>query len=159
MITNRQKGFLEKAIELSRSGLEKGHGGPFGCVIVKGDRIISEGYNRVLQTNDPTAHAEIVAIREACIKLGTFLLTDCEVYASCEPCPMCLGAIYWSRPKLVVFANTRKEAASIEFDDEFIYHEINAELDERKIPFVHYPHPEAKAVFEAWRLNPDKQHY
>ena len=147
----RDKKFLERAIELSAAGMESGQGGPFGCIIVKGDKIVGEGNNKVTSSNDPTAHAEVVAIREACAKLGTHQLTDCDIYTSCEPCPMCLGAIYWARPRRVVYANTREEAAAIEFDDEFIYNEISATMAERKIPFVHHPHPEAKAVFEAWK--------
>ncbi|MBC7874269.1 MAG: nucleoside deaminase [Ferruginibacter sp.] len=153
MITDkeRDKKFLEKAIELSVSGMQSGQGGPFGCVVVKGDEIIGEGNNRVTSSNDPTAHAEVVAIRNACEKLGTYQLTDCDIYTSCEPCPMCLGAIYWARPKKVVFANTREEAAAIEFDDEFIYSEITTKLSDRKIPFIHHPHPKAKEVFDAWK--------
>lgn len=159
MITDQQKYFLEKAIELSRFGMQNSYGGPFGCVIVKENEIIGEGYNMVTAINDPTAHAEVVAIREACKKLGSFLLTGCEVYASCEPCPMCLGAIYWARPELVVYANTRKEAAAIEFDDDFIYNEINAAIEYRKIHFIHYPHPDARIVFDTWKNLEDKKKY
>jgi tRNA(Arg) A34 adenosine deaminase TadA len=151
MNKERDKKFLERAIELSRQGMEGGKGGPFGCVIVRGDEIVGEGNNMVTSSNDPTAHAEVVAIRQACEKLGTYQLNDCEIYTSCEPCPMCLGAIYWARPKKVVYANTREEAAEIEFDDDFIYSEINAKMSDRKIPFIHHPHPNAKAVFEAWK--------
>ncbi len=151
MSKERENKFLERAIELSRQGMRNGKGGPFGCVIVKGEEIIGEGCNQVTSLNDPTAHAEVVAIRQACIKLGTFQLTDCEIYSSCEPCPMCLGAIYWARPKKVVYANTRGEAAAIDFDDDFIYGEINAQMKDRKIPFEHIPHPMAKEVFEAWK--------
>ena len=147
----RDKKFLEKAIELSRQGMKSGQGGPFGCVVVQGDEIVGEGCNQVTSSNDPTAHAEVVAIRNACEKLGTYQLTDCEIFTSCEPCPMCLGAIYWARPKRVVYANTREEAAEIEFDDEFIYNEIKAKMEDRKIPFVHYPHPQARQVFTAWK--------
>jgi tRNA(Arg) A34 adenosine deaminase TadA len=147
----RDKKYLERAIELSKQGMAGGKGGPFGCVVVRGDEIVGEGINRVTSTNDPTAHAEVVAIRNACEKMGSFQLTDCEVYTSCEPCPMCLGAIYWARPARVVYANTKEEAAAIEFDDDFIYHEITAKMSDRKIPFIHHPHPAAKAVFEAWK--------
>lgn len=147
----RDRKFLERAIELSKQGMESGHGGPFGCVIVQGNTIIAEGNNQVTSSNDPTAHAEVVAIRNACKKLGTYQLSDCEVFTSCEPCPMCLGAIYWARPLRVVYANTREEAAEIEFDDEFIYQEINAAMPERKIPFIHHPHPSARKVFETWK--------
>jgi guanine deaminase len=159
MLTERQKYFLEKAIELSRLGMQNGHGGPFGCVIVKDNEIIGEGSNMVTSTNDPTAHAEVVAIRQACKKLETYQLGDCEVYTSCEPCPMCLGAIYWARPKRVIYANTREEAAAIEFDDDFIYSEINAKMSDRKISFIHCPHTEAKAVFDEWKKMEDKKKY
>ena len=159
MLTEKQKGFLERAIELSRQGMQGGRGGPFGCVIVMNDKIVGEGYNMVTSTNDPTAHAEVVAIRDACKKLGTYQLNDCEIYTSCEPCPMCLGAIYWARPKRVVFANTRQEAAAIEFDDDFIYNEINTSLEDRKIPFEHVPHPKAKEIFDAWKNWESKTKY
>lgn len=158
-LSAKEKGFLERAIELSRLGMEKGQGGPFGCVIVQGDEIVGEGYNMVTSTNDPTAHAEVVAIRAACKNLGVYQLTDCEVYTSCEPCPMCLGAIYWARPKRVVYANTREEAASIEFDDDFIYNEISAKITDRKIPFLHHPHFLAKEVFAAWKKLENKKKY
>lgn len=151
--------FLQKAVELARQGMLSGKGGPFGCVVVHGDEIIGEGSNMVLSTNDPTAHAEVVAIRQACEKLGTYQLEECEIYTSCEPCPMCLGAIYWARPMRVVYANTREEAASIEFDDEFIYKEINAKMEERKIPFIHHPHREAKELFDFWKTWPGKTMY
>lgn len=151
MLSEREKKFLERAIELSRQGMKSGNGGPFGCVVVLGDEIVGEGCNMVTSINDPTAHAEVVAIRAACKKLNTYQLNDCEIYTSCEPCPMCLGAIYWARPKRVVYANTREEAAAIEFDDDFIYQEINAKMGDRKIPFIHHPHPIAKAIFEEWK--------
>lgn len=159
MVTERDKRFLERAIELSREGMQTGHGGPFGCVIVKGDEIVGEGCNMVTSSNDPTAHAEVVAIRNACKHLDTYQLTDCEIYASCEPCPMCLGAIYWARPKRVIYANTKLDAAAIEFDDAFIYHEINAGMTDRKIPFIHYPHPLALQVFEEWKTWNGKKVY
>jgi tRNA(Arg) A34 adenosine deaminase TadA len=113
-MTTRERHFLEIAIDLSRKGMQQGDGGPFGCIIVKGDEVIGRGWNRVLTDNDPTAHAEVMAIREACQYLQTFQLTGCELYTSCEPCPMCLGAIYWARPDKVFFANTKEEAAAIE---------------------------------------------
>lgn len=159
MVTERDRLFLEKAIALARKGMLAGNGGPFGCVIVKGDEIVGEGSNSVTSSNDPTAHAEVVAIRAACEKLGTYQLTGCEVFTSCEPCPMCLGAIYWARPDRVVYANTRQEAAAIEFDDDFIYHEINTEMDQRKIPFIHTPHPDAQKVFEEWKAWDGKKLY
>ncbi len=159
MENTRQKKFLEKAIELSRQGMLSGNGGPFGCIVVSGDKIVGEGSNMVTSTNDPTAHAEVVAIRNACENLGTYQLTGCEIYTSCEPCPMCLGAIYWARPDRVFYSNTREEAAAIEFDDDFIYNEINAAMPDRKIPFIYMPHPDAKAVFEAWRNFEGKKKY
>jgi tRNA(Arg) A34 adenosine deaminase TadA len=159
MFTEKEKHFLERAIELSRRGMMDGHGGPFGCVIVKGDEIIGEGCNQVTSSNDPTAHAEVVAIRDACKRLNTYQLTGCDVYASCEPCPMCLGAIYWARPSRVIYANTKQDAAAIDFDDDFIYREINTEMTERKIPFLHFPHPLAKEVFEQWKIWDNKKLY
>lgn len=156
---DRDRKFLERAIELSRKGMKGGQGGPFGCVVVQGEEIVAEGNNMVTSSNDPTAHAEVVAIRNACEKLGTYQLTDCEIFTSCEPCPMCLGAIYWARPKRVIYANTREEAAEIEFDDEFIYQEINAKMNERKIPFIHCPHPDAQKVFEEWKSWGGKKKY
>ena len=141
---------MDRAIELAEQGMRSGKGGPFGCVISRGDRIVGEGSNMVTSSNDPTAHAEVVAIRNACSALNTYQLSECEIYCSCEPCPMCLGAIYWARPQQVFYANTRQEAAAIEFDDEFIYEEINAAHAQRKIPFVHKPHKRAQEVFDAW---------
>jgi tRNA(Arg) A34 adenosine deaminase TadA len=159
MSKETDKKFLERAIVLSKQGMESGLGGPFGCVVVKDGEIVGEGSNMVTSSNDPTAHAEVVAIRDACKKLGTYQLTGCDVYASCEPCPMCLGAIYWARPKRVVYANTREEAAAIEFEDDFIYNEINAKMSDRKIPFVHHPHPKAKEVFDDWKNWSGKSKY
>ncbi len=151
--------FLERAIRLAREGMLDGKGGPFGCVIVKDGTVIGEGCNEVLSTNDPTAHAEVVAIRDACQKLGTFQLTGCDLYTSCEPCPMCLGAIYWARPSRVIYANTRQEAAAIQFDDDFIYQQIAAQMPERTIPFLHKPHPLAREVFDVWSNLADKRVY
>ena len=151
--------FLKRAIELSRKGMEKGQGGPFGCVVVKDGEIIGEGHNEVLKQNDPTAHAEIVAIRNACKKLNSFQLADCDIYTSCEPCPMCMGAIYWARPKRVFFANTKKDAAAINFDDDFIYSEIEKLPQDRTIPFIHLPDDEALAIFLEWKANQDRQEY
>jgi len=159
MLTDQEKRFLSRAIELSAKALNGSQGGPFGCVIVKDGNIISEGCNQVLAANDPTAHAEIVAIRQACMRLKSFQLDECEIYASCEPCPMCLGAIYWARPKRVIYANTRRDAALIEFDDEFIYQEINAEPIQRKIPFIHAPEPLALTIFEEWRKIKERKVY
>lgn len=159
MLTDREKNFLERAIELSGRGMKSGHGGPFGCVVVLNDEIIGEGSNQVTSSNDPTAHAEVVAIRNACTKLGTYQLTGCEIYTSCEPCPMCLGAIYWARPKRVIYANTKEDAAAIEFDDDFIYREIAASMKDRKILFIHAPHPMAKEIFEQWKNWEGKEKY
>ncbi|MDW8347435.1 MAG: nucleoside deaminase [Bacteroidia bacterium] len=151
--------FIHRAIELSRIGMESGQGGPFGAVIVKNDTIIAEGYNQVISMNDPTAHAEIVAIRKACQHLNDFQLTDCILFTSCEPCPMCMGAIYWARPKAVYFANTRQDAASIGFDDHFIYQELQTPLQKRSIPTYQILIPEAKKVFTLWQNKQDKTLY
>lgn len=159
MLTAQEKKYLERAIELSREGMKGGQGGPFGCVVVKDGEIIGEGCNNVTSSNDPTAHAEVVAIRNACTRLNTYQLTDCDIYASCEPCPMCLGAIYWARPRRVIYANTKEDAAAIEFDDDFIYEEINASMKNRKIPFIHFPHPEAMEVFVEWKQWEGKKKY
>lgn len=159
MVNEVEKKYLERAIELSQRGMRQGHGGPFGCVIVRNNQIVGEGFNMVASTNDPTAHAEIVAIRQACQSLNSFQLTECDVYASCEPCPMCLGAIYWARPKRVIYANTRADAAAIEFDDDFIYKEITKGMLERQIPFIHHPHPLAIQVFDEWKKWEGKMKY
>jgi tRNA(Arg) A34 adenosine deaminase TadA len=159
MITEKEKKFLQRAIELSRQGMQQDRGGPFGCIVVMGDEIIGEGCNMVTSTNDPTAHAEIVAIREACKKLNSYQLDGCDIYASCEPCPMCLGAIYWARPRRVIYANTRYDAAAVEFDDEFIYKEINTDMLQRQITFIHHPHPLALQVFEDWKKKENKLRY
>lgn len=159
MLTEQEKGFLERAIELSREGMLTGRGGPFGCVIVKDGMIVGEGNNQVTSLNDPTAHAEVVAIRNACQNLSTYQLDGCDVYTSCEPCPMCLGAIYWARPRRVVYANTREEAAAAEFDDNFIYEEINAQMHHRKIPFQHEPNEKAREVFQEWKNWDSKRKY
>lgn len=159
MITERDKRFLERAIELSRQGMQQGHGGPFGCVVVKGDEIVGEGFNMVTSSNDPTAHAEVIAIRNACRTIQNYQLTGCEIFTSCEPCPMCLGAIYWARPSRVVYANTKQDAAAIAFDDAFIYQQINTGMEQRVIPFIHYPHPLAKEVFDQWASLGNKELY
>lgn len=150
---------MQRAIALAEAGMNSNSGGPFGCVIVKDGEIIAEGYNRVTSANDPTAHAEIVAIRNACQKLGSFQLEGCTLYTSCEPCPMCLGAIYWARPARVVYAATRQDAAAIGFDDQFIYDELENPMDMRKIPFQHLPMPETGALFTAWKVKEDKLEY
>lgn len=150
---------MMEAIRLSKEGMDANEGGPFGCVIVKGDEIVGRGNNKVLLTNDPTAHAEVVAIRDACRHLGTFQLDDCEIYTSCEPCPMCLGAIYWARPKAIYFANNREDAAHIGFDDSMIYNEMGKEIPERKIPTVSLGREQALKVFEAWQQNVNRTLY
>lgn len=159
MLSENQLKFLERSVEVARQGMLSGKGGPFGCVIVLNNEIIAEGCNLVTSTNDPTAHAEVVAIREACKKLNTYQLTDCEVYASCEPCPMCLGAIYWARAKMVVYANNRHDAAAIDFDDNFIYREINAADTAKQILFLHHPLNSAKELFIQWQEKENKKEY
>ncbi|MEN9570837.1 MAG: hypothetical protein RL172_2068 [Bacteroidota bacterium] len=155
----REEKFMQQAIELSQNGISNNEGGPFGCIIVKGDVVVGRGNNKVTSHNDPTAHAEVVAIRDACHNLGTFQLDDCEVYTSCEPCPMCLGAIYWARPKVVYFANNRQDAADIGFDDSMIYDEMAADLQQRKIPILPLGREAALKVFEAWSNKTDKTLY
>jgi len=153
------KKFMQRAIELAERGMDANSGGPFGCVIAKDGEIIGEGCNRVTSTNDPTAHAEIIAIREACQKLGAFQLDGCVVYTSCEPCPMCLGAIYWARPERVYFACTREDAANIGFDDRFIYEELEKANNKRHLQVINLMREEALAVFNKWATKPDKQEY
>jgi guanine deaminase len=155
----KEKEFMEEAIGLAISNVQKRGGGPFGAVVVKGGKIISRGYNQVTATNDPTAHAEVVAIREACKVLGSFQLDDCEIYTSCEPCPMCLGAIYWARPKSVYFACTKKDAAAIGFDDDFIYSEIAKPLDQRTLKFIPIHREEGLEAFKAWTGKEGKIEY
>lgn len=159
MISEKDKVYLRQAIALARKGVEDAKGGPFGCVIVREGVIVGQGCNGVTSTNDPTAHAEIVAIREACRRLGHFQLSDCVLYASCEPCPMCLGAIYWARPRRVVYAATRQQAAEAGFDDEFIYREIGVPDGDRRILFERVDDPAAEEVFELWRERGDKSLY
>lgn len=150
---------MARAIELSIESVKSGRGGPFGAVIVRDGTIVAEGVNRVTSMNDPTAHAEILAIRQACEKLGVFELRDCELYTSCEPCPMCLGAIYWARLARIYFANTAEDAAKIGFDDSFIYGELREPLSRRRIPTIQMMREEALAGFRAWVEKPDKIPY
>ena len=150
---------MKRAIELSRERMLSNEGGPFGAVIVKDGEIVAEGWNKVTSSNDPTAHAEMVAIRNACEKLGSFELKGCEIYTSCEPCPMCLSAIYWARLDKVYYGNTRQDAANINFDDEFLYQEIPKDLDKRKIPMIQECHHEANEVFQEWAKKEDKIEY
>lgn len=155
----RDNEYLREAIAIARAGMERGDGGPFGCVIVKDGRVLGRGNNRVTTTNDPTAHAEVVAIREACLELGDFQLAGCTLYTSCEPCPMCLGAIYWARPDRVVFAGTRADAADSGFDDQLIYDELPLPFSERRIPTEHALRAEAQALFADWKKKEDKVRY
>ncbi|WP_037317341.1 nucleoside deaminase [Salegentibacter sp. Hel_I_6] len=151
--------FLKRAIQLAEEGMDKGHGGPFGAVIVKDGEIIAEANNKVTASNDPTAHAEVVAIRKACEKLQDFQLENCILYTSCEPCPMCLGAIYWARPEKVYYALTREDAAKIGFDDQFIYDEIALKMGDRKIPFENLMREEGLPVFQKWEAKGDRIDY
>ena len=155
----REERFMMEAIALSGKAIETKEGGPFGCVIVQNNEIIGRGNNRVVAENDPTAHAEIVAIKDACKTLGTFQLDGCELYASCEPCPMCLGAIYWARPSIVYYANTHTDAAAIGFDDCMIYDELLLDNKDKKIPLVHLGNKSALKVFKEWMDHPDKSLY
>jgi len=143
--------FMEKAIALATENVTSGRGGPFGAVIVREGEIVATGVNLVTATNDPTAHAEITAIRNAAAALATFDLTGCEIYSSCEPCPMCLAAIYWSRCKAIFYGNTSADAAAAGFDDAFLYQEIQRPLDQRKIPILNLLREQAISNFEAWR--------
>jgi len=150
---------MTRAIELAQTGMNTNSGGPFGAVIVRGNQIIGEGYNSVLSKNDPTAHAEIIAIRNACKLLNTYHLAGCEIYCSCEPCPMCLGAIYWARIDKIYFAANRLQASKINFDDNFIYKEISLDIDKRKIQAEQLLENEGIALFEAWKYKPNKTTY
>jgi guanine deaminase len=155
--TDRQA-FMRRAIQLSRENVQRG-GGPFGAVIVKDGQVVGEGFNRVTATNDPTAHAEVVAIRAACERLGTFSLSGCEIYTSCEPCPMCLSAIYWARLDRIWFANTKVDAAAIDFDDHFIYDELARDAAHRAIPMRGMLRDEALAAFRDWQANASRIRY
>lgn len=151
--------FLVMAFEVALQGVESGAGGPFGAVVVRGDEVLASAHNQVVATNDPTAHAEIGAIRAACAVLNSFQLDDCELYASCEPCPMCLGAIYWARPRAVFFSATRDDAAQAGFDDAYVYEEIALPPEARTLPMKRVAHPEAGAPFAAWAAMPDRVEY
>jgi len=148
--------FMREAIRLSIQMMRRGKGGPFGAVVVRNGKIVSRGSNQVTSTNDPTAHAEILAIREACQRLKTFQLEDCELYTSCEPCPMCLSAIYWARLGSVFYANTRQDAARIDFDDDFIYREVAQPIGKRTLKMKQLLHDEALAAFAEWQRKTDK---
>lgn len=151
--------FMKMAIALSEQNVTQSLGGPFGAVIVKDGKLIAKSANKVTTSNDPTAHAEVSAIRKACKKLRTFDLSGCVIYTSCEPCPMCLGAIYWSRIELIYYANTKKDAADIGFDDQFIYDEIDLDMGKRKLPVVQLLRDEAQQAFKQWTASVIKTDY
>ncbi len=154
-----QENFMREAIRLAEDGMRHNRGGPFGCVVVRRGEIVGRGNNRVTSTNDPTAHAEVTAIRDACKELGTFQLTDCELYTSCEPCPMCLSAIYWARIPVVYYGNTRKDAAAIGFDDDFIYQQVPLPPEQRTVKMELFLRDEAQGTFRAWSEKTDKIKY
>jgi guanine deaminase len=159
MPDQNREDFMREAIRLSVENVEQGRGGPFAAVIVKDGKIIARGVNEVTSSNDPTAHAEVVAIRKACELLNSFQLDGCEIYATCEPCPMCLGAIYWARPSRLFFANTKEDAAEIFFDDQFIYEEIERPLSERKLFTQQMMREEALDAFKKWKESDKKIAY
>src|SRR5690554_2157964 len=159
MITEKDREFIIRAIRLSEKGMDSNKGGPFGAIVVRDNVVIAAGVNQVTSKNDPTAHAEVVAIRKACEKLKTFQLEDCVIYTSCEPCPMCLGAIYWARPKAVFYACTKEDAAMIGFDDNFIYDEINKKIEDRNIKFINLNKEEGNEVFKKWEEKEGKIKY
>ena len=158
-MTDRNLKFMQHAAELALRKMRENSGGPFGAIVVRGGEIVAEGWNQVTSGNDPTAHAEIVAIRNACASLKSFSLEGCEIYTSCEPCPMCLGAIYWARLERLYYANSRQDAARIGFDDEFIYSEIGLPPGQRKIPAVHVACDSAELAFREWASSPYKTRY
>ena len=151
--------FMRRAIALAMENVRTGSGGPFAAVVTKDGRIIAEGANRVTATNDPTAHAEVVAIREACRKLGDFQLAGCDLYTTCEPCPMCLGSIYWARPARVFYASVAADAAAAGFDDAFIYEELNRKPADRRVPMQQLLREESLAIFSAWKQQEKKTLY
>ncbi len=157
--TTSKESFMQEAINLSIENVKSGNGGPFGAVVVKDGVIIARGANSVTSTNDPTAHAEVVAIRNACKELGSFQLDGCEIYTSCEPCPMCLGAIYWARPDKMYYANTKADAAEIAFDDQFIYDEIEIPVENRKLVTEQMMRTEALEAFRLWETSNKKIEY
>lgn len=154
-----QQIWMTKAVQLALENVRQSRGGPFGAIVVKHGQIVGTGRNEVTATNDPTAHAEVQAIRDACRRLGTFQLADCELYTSCEPCPMCLGAIYWARPKAVYYACTKQDAAKSGFDDQFIYEQIGVPLENRTIPFIQIQPDNCRSPFETWMQSQDKVEY
>jgi guanine deaminase len=154
-----KKGFMKRAVQLALKNVENSEGGPFGALVIKNGQIIGKGQNFVTKNNDPTAHAEIQAIREACTYLNDYQLTDCIIYTSCEPCPMCIGAIYWARPKAVYYACTKEDAANIGFDDQFIYEELALPIEKRKLKLVQLLVDDYKLPFQLWNSNNDKKEY
>ncbi len=158
-MTVNQDQYMREAIRLSNENMRKGQGGPFGAVVVQDGQVIGRGWNKVTTNNDPTAHAEVEAIRDACRNVGNFSLAGAEIYTSCEPCPMCLAAIYWARISKIYYGNTRKDAANIQFDDDFLYQEIPKKLEDRKIPMQQCLHREALDVFQEWEKKTDKIGY
>lgn len=159
LINEKITEFMAEAIKLSKYGMENNHGGPFGAVIVKNGEIVGRGFNKVTSSNDPTAHAEVVAIREAAKNLNNFDLSECDIYTSCEPCPMCLSAIYWANINRVFYANTREDAAQIGFRDDFIYNEIPKNVNERKKAFHQISRNQAIEIFNQWKQKEDKKEY
>ena len=151
--------FMREAIRLSLQKMHGDHGGPFGAVVVRRGKIVGRGWNQVTSTNDPTAHAEVMAVREACRRLKTFQLDDCELYASCEPCPMCLAAGYWARLRKIYYAGTRRDAAAAGFDDDLIYRELTRPVSRRKLPMKQLLRRDALKVFADWKQKPDKIRY
>ncbi len=151
--------FMKRAIALALENVRSGSGGPFGALIAKEDRIVAEGTNRVTRSNDPTAHAEVVAIREACRALRDFQLTGCDLYTTCEPCPMCLGAIYWARPARIFYAATAADAANAGFDDAFIYEELKIMPAERRIPMTQFLREDSLVIFSAWKKQENRTPY
>ncbi|MCB4798186.1 nucleoside deaminase [Neotamlana laminarinivorans] len=159
MCTTKKLEFMEEAVNAALKGMNNNEGGPFGCIVVKDGKIVGRGNNKVTSTNDPTAHAEVTAIRDACKNLNSFQLDGCEIYTSCEPCPMCLGAIYWARPDKVYYGSSQSDAAAIGFDDEFIYKEIPLPYEERSIQFIQVGRDVALKPFNEWAKKEDKTEY
>lgn len=156
---SKHEEFMRMAIELSAHNVKNNQGGPFGAVIVKDGMVVARGANKVVPNNDPTAHAEVTAIRLACQELGTYILSGCEIYTSCEPCPMCLAAIYWARIDKIYYANTKTDAAEIGFDDAFIYQELDKPMNDRKLPIVQLLRDEALQAFKLWSEAEGKTEY
>ncbi len=159
MDNSREISLMRHTIELAAENVSSGRGGPFAAIVVRGDEIIAEGVNLVTSTNDPTAHAEVVAIRRACRAVGSFQLTDCELYTSCEPCPMCLGAIYWARPRRIYYAASRTDAADVGFDDAYIYEELERDSEMRRLPTIRLLADESQRPFQIWLDKQDRISY